>query len=482
MMSMLVVEIFDRHLADMKFQFGGTIIQMKPIYICLILELRVSHIANEFLFVDPEYITNFRMRRFPKKKNIYGLKEIDGVLKQTKLGRHYDDVLRLNLLKIILFFLLPKEGRNVEVKYVDLRNHIEAPVIGIAPAIGVVPAIGIAPTIEPLVVGALAVGAPTIGSSSSATEIGSVVDKVYSQLEVHGKMLQIHGKMLKRILMFTVRESTLPLGDGTLLLGQYQFSTPKKTAKRKREEEEKKKVKGQREKAEEEHGEKCKFNANKKNKKAEEADVPLKKKVEGTKIKDLTDEQLDHVPLIQFKTLIPKIPKKGLVMPREKLEVVKDLMVNDDVEVKKEVNLEAISSKYCGSLLETMVVAEVAKTDIAFFNQEEVIGEAYQTKESKKEVKQSKEEAVKGNDDDDDGNSQKKPNPVKFVLMESEGDVTLKKRHTLTDEDINDKAFSLACQMNLLHAHIDEFLPGVLFESFIQRPISQDEKNQVYQV
>ncbi|KAF6155306.1 hypothetical protein GIB67_019832 [Kingdonia uniflora] len=87
-MSTLVVEIFDRHLGDMKFQFGETIIQMKPIHVCLILGLRVSPIANEFLFVDPEHMTNFRMRRFPKKKNTYGLKEIVDALKEAKLERH----------------------------------------------------------------------------------------------------------------------------------------------------------------------------------------------------------------------------------------------------------------------------------------------------------------------------------------------------------------------------------------------------------
>ncbi|KAF6134920.1 hypothetical protein GIB67_002321 [Kingdonia uniflora] len=80
-MSMLVVEIFDRHLGDMKFQFGGTIIQIKHIHVCLILGLHVSSITNVFLFVDPEHMTNFRMKRFPKKKNTYGLKEIDDVLK-----------------------------------------------------------------------------------------------------------------------------------------------------------------------------------------------------------------------------------------------------------------------------------------------------------------------------------------------------------------------------------------------------------------
>ncbi|KAF6141050.1 hypothetical protein GIB67_006495 [Kingdonia uniflora] len=111
-MSMLVVKIFDRRHGDMKFQFGETIIQMKPIHICLILGLRVSPIENEFLFVDPEYMMNFRMRRFPKKKNTYGLKEIDDALKQAKLERHQEDVLRLNLLKIILSFLLPNKGIN----------------------------------------------------------------------------------------------------------------------------------------------------------------------------------------------------------------------------------------------------------------------------------------------------------------------------------------------------------------------------------
>ncbi|KAF6158123.1 hypothetical protein GIB67_014917, partial [Kingdonia uniflora] len=96
------------------------------------------------------------------------------------------------------------------------------------------------------------------------------------------------------------------------------------------------------------------------------------------------------------------------IAPRHELEVVKDLMVDDDVEV----NLKAISFEYGGGLLEwkngdekvnedekdddvekdggekaksieeerpqTIVVREVAKTDIAFFNQEEFVGEAYQ--------------------------------------------------------------------------------------------------------
>ncbi|KAF6163573.1 hypothetical protein GIB67_022138 [Kingdonia uniflora] len=152
---------------------------------------------------------------------------------------HLDDVLRLNLLKIILSFLIRNKGRNVWVKYVNLRNHIEAPTIGTVPAI------------EPPVVGVPAI----------------------------------------------VGDSTRPLGD-TPLLGQYQFSTPGKIAKRKREG-----GKGEWQK---------KLNANKKNKKA-----ALEENVEGTKKEAFTDEQFDHVPLIQLKT---KIPKKGMAnrVPRKR--------------------------------------------------------------------------------------------------------------------------------------------------------------------
>ncbi|KAF6174417.1 hypothetical protein GIB67_024439 [Kingdonia uniflora] len=175
-------------------------------------------------------MTNFRMRRFPKKKNTYGLSEIDDALKQAKLERHHDNFLRLNLLKIILSFPLLNKGKNVEVKYVDMRYHIK------------VPAIDAVPVIEPPVVSAPVVDAPVIGSSSSTTKIRVVVVRVCSQvvkhgkmllkLDDHGKILHNHGKMLERILMSTVRYSTLPLGD-TLLLGQYQFSTLEKIVKRK---------------------------------------------------------------------------------------------------------------------------------------------------------------------------------------------------------------------------------------------------------
>ncbi|KAF6170786.1 hypothetical protein GIB67_015738, partial [Kingdonia uniflora] len=296
-MSMLVMEIFDRHLGDMKFQFWETIIQMKPIHVCLILGLRVSPIANEILFVDPEHMTNFRMRQFPKKKNTYGLKEIVDALKQAKLEKRQEDVLRLNLLKIILSFLLLNKRRNIEVRY-----QIEAPTIGAALAIGA-PAIGIP------AVGAPAAIVPAISSSSSTTEIGDVL----------------------------VRQAA----------------------------------------------------------------------------------------------------------PGEILEVPNALMVDYDVEFGREVNFNALSPEYGGDLLET--------------------------KECKEEVFEGK--------DDDDGNSPNKPDPEQLVLMESEVDITLKKRHALTEEEINKSDFKMACKMSRLHAHLDELLPGVLLESFIQRPISQDEKN-----
>ncbi|KAF6146693.1 hypothetical protein GIB67_008979, partial [Kingdonia uniflora] len=67
----------------------------------------------------------YRMRRFPNKKNTYGLKEIDDALKYEKLERHQEDVLRLNLLRIILSFSLPNNRRNIWVKYVDLVDDLQ---------------------------------------------------------------------------------------------------------------------------------------------------------------------------------------------------------------------------------------------------------------------------------------------------------------------------------------------------------------------
>ncbi|KAF6175887.1 hypothetical protein GIB67_003375 [Kingdonia uniflora] len=236
--------------------------------------------------------------------------------------------------------------------------------------------------------------------------------------------------------MSTVGDNTLSLGN-TPLLGQYQFSTPEKTIKRKQEGEN----------------------------------------------------------LFQQ------------VAPGEGLEVVKYLMVDDDVEI----NLEAISSEYGGSLLknvkfeeeqpqvaeeedsepptvvvyynrkkdvqhanETMVVAEVAKTDIVFFNQEEVGSEAYQASANQTTAVSVEKQTLDVENTEDEASQ--------FVFMESEVDVTLKKRHTLTEDEINERAFKMACRMNQLYAHIDELFSGVLIESFIQRPISKDVKNKVDQV
>ncbi|KAF6166282.1 hypothetical protein GIB67_008710 [Kingdonia uniflora] len=103
----------------------------------------------------------------------------------------------------------PKQGE----KHLGERYQIEAPAIGAAPTI-------LASTVI----------IPAIGSSSSATKIGVVVVRVCSQLEEHGKMLlklddhgkmlYTHGKILEQILISSVGDNTLPLGD-TPLLGHY---------------------------------------------------------------------------------------------------------------------------------------------------------------------------------------------------------------------------------------------------------------------
>ncbi|KAF6165829.1 hypothetical protein GIB67_012726, partial [Kingdonia uniflora] len=159
---------------------------------------------------------------------------------------------------------------------------------------------------------------------------------------------------------------------------------------------------------------------------------------------------------------------------------------------------------------------EVAKSDIVFFNQEEVVGEAYQAsadqttivsvEEQTLEVEKTEDEAsqfiylhasanqttvvsvveqtievtqaevVISHQEEDVGEASQ------LILMESEVDVTSKKRDALTEEENNKSAFKMACRINQLHAHLDELFLGVLLESFIQRPISQNEKSQVDQV
>ncbi|KAF6170179.1 hypothetical protein GIB67_038712 [Kingdonia uniflora] len=118
--------------------------------------------------------------------------------------------------------------------------------------------------------------------------------------------------MLEQILMSTVGDSTLPLGD-TPLLGHYQFSTPEKTAKRKR-----------KQKKEEGGGE---------NKKR----VSKKRRVQFPELQNIQSTA---------KILLRQ------VVPGEILEVENALMVDDDVEVGRKVNFNVISSEYGGDLLE----------------------------------------------------------------------------------------------------------------------------------
>ncbi|KAF6146696.1 hypothetical protein GIB67_008982, partial [Kingdonia uniflora] len=59
---------------------------------------------------------------------------------------------------------------------------------------------------------------------------------------------------------------------------------------------------------------------------------------------------------------------------------------------------------------------EVEKTEVVISHQEEDIDEASQTKESKEEVEQNKEEVVEGKDDDD-GNLQNKPDPEQHIYI-----------------------------------------------------------------
>ncbi|KAF6159455.1 hypothetical protein GIB67_032226, partial [Kingdonia uniflora] len=438
-------------------------------------------------------------------------------------------------------------------------HQIEAPAIGAAPTIGATPAIGASAVGAPAV-GALAVAEPVIGSSSFATEIRAVVIRVCSQLEKHDKMLlklddhdkmlHNHGKMLEQISISIVGDNTLPLGD-TPLLGQYQFSTPKKIVKCKRE--------GGNEKED------------RKMKKAE----PRKKKI----LKKGLANRVSRKTWVEFPELqnIQSTSKNLLqqVVHGEILEVVNDLMVGDDVEVGSEVNFNAISSEYGGDLLEYIlafvrlslsfsfpkllfllkslfilfVVYEVKKGDEKYNDDKKDVKEKVKSEEEEVlEIEESKNGDEKVDDVTEEEDS-KQPTVVVYyngkkdvqhdneasadqttvisveeqtledektkdeasqasvdqttvvsveeqtpedektkdeasqlILIESEVDVTLKKRYALTEEEINKRVVKIACEMNRLHAHLDELLPGVLLESFIQRPISQDEKNQVNQV
>ncbi|KAF6173758.1 hypothetical protein GIB67_042926 [Kingdonia uniflora] len=396
------------------------------------------------------------MRRFLKKKNTYGLKEIDDVLKQAKLEIHHRkviiyDVLRLNLLKIILSFFLPNKGRNVGVKYVypvdDLQqfnrfswgeqvyNFLWSQIVEFA-------------------------------------DYRSVTDKKsYKALSLHGctwvlmiwDFFSIHSLKFPRIDEYIHLLSKLQ-GWRMTSFKRHQIVTFKK------------------------------FFVNPK------LLVIAIKPSETDMQQELVQEAMrNHIeapvigvaPAIEPPTvgvpvvgapaigssssateiravvvrLCSQLEENGKMLQKlddhdnwlqqvasgEGLEVVKDLMVDDDVKVEREVNLKVISSEYGGDLLdwkkgeidgeekaeddkEQPQVADkeevqetmVAKTDIIFIDQEKVVGEAYQastyqiidvsveeqtmevaktkdeasqTKKSKEEVEQSKEEVVEGNDE-----------------------------------------------------------------------------------
>ncbi|KAF6144225.1 hypothetical protein GIB67_004898 [Kingdonia uniflora] len=234
------------------------------------------------------------MRRFPKKKNTYGLKEIDDALKQAKLERHQEDVLRLNLLKIILSFLLPNKGRNLWVKYVDLVDDLDQ--------------FNRFPWVNKSII-------------SCGVCLLSIVrclkfSRIEESIHLFPKLQEWWMTSFKRRQIVTFK---------------FVFTNPKLLAI---------------------------------TMKSSETDM---------------QQGLVQEAMIQLKTLIPKIPKKGLanrvsrkrqaefpkleniqltvkyllqkVVHVEGLKVVKNLMVDDDIEVRREVNFKAISFEYGGDLL-----------------------------------------------------------------------------------------------------------------------------------
>ncbi|KAF6150302.1 hypothetical protein GIB67_034001 [Kingdonia uniflora] len=313
-MSTLVVEIFDRHLGDMKFQFGRTIIQMKPIH-------------NEAIPQEEEYIW------------------VEG-----KLKRREEDVYRLNLLKIILSFLLLNKGINIwmNLKFPRMEESIH-----------------LFPKLQ--------------GWRMTSFKRRQIV--TFKKFFVNPKLLVIVMKPFE-----TDMQQGLVQEAMSMAIGSSSSATEIRA-------------------------------------------VVVKW---GT---ILYHFEILHSLGCTSSLLIRKLrnaSEKEQVAPGEGLEVVKDFMVDDDVEVGREVNFKAISSEYGGDLLEwkkgdekdnddkknveekvkseeeqpqvaeeedsdpptvvvyyngkkdvqhtnkTMVVAEVAKIDIVFFNQEEVVGEAYQ--------------------------------------------------------------------------------------------------------
>ncbi|KAF6134840.1 hypothetical protein GIB67_002241, partial [Kingdonia uniflora] len=247
------------------------------------------------------------------------------------------------------------------------RYQIEAPAIGPALAIGVAPLIG-APAIGAPAIGVPAVVAPVIGSSSSAIEIRAVVVMQVAPgeiLEVANALMVDDDAKVRREVNFNAISSEYG-GDLLEKKGEEKDNDDKKDVEEKVKSEEKE----VQEMEESKNGD---------------------EKVDGDeKFDDVAEEEDSEQPTV-------------VVYYTEKKDVQPDN--------------------------ETMVVAEVAKIDIIFFNQEEVVGETYQasadqttdvsveeqtlevaktkdkasqTKESKEEVEQNKEEVFEGKDDDDE--------------------------------------------------------------------------------
>ncbi|KAF6176040.1 hypothetical protein GIB67_021289 [Kingdonia uniflora] len=211
--------------------------------------------------------------------------------------------------------------------------------------------------------------------------------------------------------------------------------------------------------------------------------LPNKGRNVWVKYVDLVDDQqqFNRFPEYQFSTpeKTTKYKREGgnekedrkrkKAEPRTKkegLEVVNELMVDDDVEVGSEVNFNVISSEYSGDLLEGC--AEVAKTGNSILQPgrswlENLSGINYRGAQTEvvisprrkmlvklvrvnrvKRVEQNKEEVVEARMMR--WKLQNKPDCEQLVLMESEVDVTLQKRHALTKEEINERAFKMACQ------------------------------------
>ncbi|KAF6137022.1 hypothetical protein GIB67_030786 [Kingdonia uniflora] len=213
-------------------------------------------------------------------------------------------------------------------------------------------------------------------------------------------MLHNHGNMLGRILMSTVGDCTLPLGN-TPLLGQYQLSTPEKTMKRKGEEA--KNLLQQDTPGEifevvndlmvdddVEVGREVNFNerlfeytGDHLEKKGDKKDNDDKKDVEEK------DKSEDEQPQVAEEEEVQEYVYPILQMEESKNgnEKVDDAEKDgEEIEFEEEqpqVTEEEDSEQptvvvYCTGKNNTMVAVEVAKTDIVFFNQEEVVGEAYQ--------------------------------------------------------------------------------------------------------